>query len=306
MAMIESVKARIRKYDRFAWRVAFLLIVGIIVVGLAGCATTSPPPPVTYTLNVTVDPVGGGSVSPGSGTYDSGDRIILTATASPDYQFDHWSGDASGTSPTVTITMDSDKIVIAHYTEIIPEYTLTATVSPAEGGSVSPSSGVYQSDETVILTATASPRYQFDYWGGDASGGSTSTSVTMDSDKNVVAYFEKLYQTIEYTMPPGAASYYYVSYSKQLEAGETVDGFVELTGEYHSADQMASWNFQIFDPFGGKLLDWQGNVITAQHYDFNFTASSAGTYTLRVSHVSRYSKNLVIEIRPPGWSPMGA
>lgn len=303
MALIASVKVRIRKCGGFAWRLAFLLIAGIIMVGLAGCATT--PPPVTYTLNVTVDPVGSGSVSPGSGTYDSGESVTLTATASPDYQFDHWSGDASGTSPTVEITMDSDKSITAHYTEIIPEYTLTATVIPAEGGSVSPSSGVYQRDEIVTLTATASPRYQFDRWEGDVSGSSSSISITMDSDKNVVAYFERLYQRIEYTMPPGAASSYYVSYGKQLEAGETVDGFVELTGEYHSADEMASWNFQIFNPFGAKMYDWQGNIITAQRHDFNFTASSSGMYWLRVSHVSRYSKNLVIEIRPSGWSPPG-
>ena len=318
----DSIRARIREWGRFAWWVMLLLTAGA-VIGLTGCAAISPPPapaptpapapapepvpvpapapPVTYTLNVTTDPIEGGSISPSSGTYDSGESVTLTATAFSDYQFDHWSGDASGTSSTVKITMDSDKSVIAHYTKIVSEYTLSASISPVEGGSVSPSGGVYHSGESVVLMAMPSPGYQFDRWEGDASGSLSSTSVTMDSNKNVIAYFKKLYQTMEYTMPPGAASSYYVSYGKELKAGETVDGFVELTGEHYSGDELYSWSFQIFGPAKERVHDWEGNIVTKQHHDFSFTASRAGIYTIRVSHVSRYSKNLVIEIQPPGW-----
>lgn len=70
----------------------------------------------TYTLTTSVSPSGSGSVSPSSGTYDEGTSVTLTASAASGYVFDHWSGDASGTSSTTTITMSSNKSVAAHFT----------------------------------------------------------------------------------------------------------------------------------------------------------------------------------------------
>jgi len=76
--------------------------------------------PVTYyTLTVTVSPSGGGSVSlsPSQpvGGYEDGTTVTLTATPASDYEFNHWSGDASGTSATKSISMNSDKAVTANF-----------------------------------------------------------------------------------------------------------------------------------------------------------------------------------------------
>ncbi|MBM3238485.1 T9SS type A sorting domain-containing protein [Candidatus Poribacteria bacterium] len=68
-----------------------------------------------YPLTTSVSPSGSGRVSPSGGTYDEGTTVSLTAAPSPNYRFYHWSGDASGTSPTITITMDKDKSVIANF-----------------------------------------------------------------------------------------------------------------------------------------------------------------------------------------------
>jgi hypothetical protein len=43
-------------------------------------------------------------------------------------------------------------------TENEPTYKLTTTVSPTEGGTISPSTGVYSKDEVVTLTGTQ-PRW---------------------------------------------------------------------------------------------------------------------------------------------------
>ena len=44
-------------------------------------------------------------------------KSIVEITAYPykSYKFDHWSGDASGTSSTIQVTMDSDKTIVAHF-----------------------------------------------------------------------------------------------------------------------------------------------------------------------------------------------
>jgi len=41
----------------------------------------------------------------------------------------------------------------------------------------------------AVLTAVPSAGYAFDYWSGDASGTSTSTTINMESNRSVTAYF---------------------------------------------------------------------------------------------------------------------
>jgi len=70
-------------------------------------------PPDTYRL--TIFRVGNGIVTPGSGDYEAGATVSLTAVPDTGAVFDHWEGAATGTSPTVDILMISDKEVTAHF-----------------------------------------------------------------------------------------------------------------------------------------------------------------------------------------------
>ena len=53
----------------------------------------------------------------GTYNYNSGTQVTITASSASDWEFDHWSGDASGTSPTIVLTMDSDKDITAYFEE---------------------------------------------------------------------------------------------------------------------------------------------------------------------------------------------
>lgn len=97
------------------------IIAGCTIVIVVIAVTVAPTP--TYTLSVSVNPLQAGSVSPASGEYVSGAQITLTATPANGYMFDYWAGDASGSSHTVTITMDSDKTVTAYFKVVEPEPT---------------------------------------------------------------------------------------------------------------------------------------------------------------------------------------
>jgi hypothetical protein len=68
-----------------------------------------------YILTTSVDPLNSGSVTPAGGTYVSGDKVTVTANPASGYEFDHWSGDASGTATSVTVTMNSNENIIAHF-----------------------------------------------------------------------------------------------------------------------------------------------------------------------------------------------
>lgn len=75
------------------------------------------PAPQAHTLTVSVSPVGAGTVSPSSGQFEPGEQVTLTAVPASGYAFEYWDGAASGTSSSVTVTMDSDKVVTAHFAE---------------------------------------------------------------------------------------------------------------------------------------------------------------------------------------------
>ena len=69
-------------------------------------------------------------------------------------------------------------------------YTLTTSVNPFEGGTLTPTTTQFEEGETVVLNATPSTEYTFFAWSG-VSGSSASTSIVMDSDKAVTAVFTK-------------------------------------------------------------------------------------------------------------------
>ena len=69
-------------------------------------------------------------------------------------------------------------------------YTLTTSVNPLEGGTLTPATTQFEEGETVVLNATPSAEYTFFAWSG-VSGSSTSTSIVIDSDKAVTAVFTK-------------------------------------------------------------------------------------------------------------------
>ncbi|MBA7560642.1 hypothetical protein ES708_02271 [subsurface metagenome] len=93
---------------------------------------------VQYTLAVSVaaPAVGYVTKNPDKPTYSVVEIVTLTATldswAVGSYEFDHWSGDASGTSPITTITMDRDKVVVAHFVALAA--SLSGIVTDADTG----------------------------------------------------------------------------------------------------------------------------------------------------------------------------
>ncbi|MCP4702047.1 MAG: PKD domain-containing protein, partial [Gammaproteobacteria bacterium] len=96
--------------------------------------TVNAPP--TYTFSVTASPVSGGSVSrnPDKSEYAGGEDVTITASPNGDYQFVNWSGDCSGGSPTVTVTVNTHTSCTANFTNHPPVAVFTMT---SDAGTVS-------------------------------------------------------------------------------------------------------------------------------------------------------------------------
>ena len=59
-----------------------------------------------------------GTVTPDNGQYPTGSEVVLYAQANDGYRFVGWEGDATGTEPSITITMDNDKTIRAVFEPI--------------------------------------------------------------------------------------------------------------------------------------------------------------------------------------------
>jgi len=157
------------------------------------------PPPEEYTLKVAIEPPATGHVliSP-KAPYAAGEVVTLVATPYSGYKFDHWGGwppypGVDSTSPTLELTMTADWWVVAVFREKVPaQYTLAWSVRPSGSGTISPASGTkYPSGTSVTLRATPYSGYEFDHWGGAASGTSRTTTIVMDRTKWVEAVFRE-------------------------------------------------------------------------------------------------------------------
>lgn len=157
----------------------------------------------TYTLNVTA--VNGTVVKkPDQPNYTSGSTVELTATANPGYTFTSWSGDASGSTNPLTVTMNSNKNITANFTANA-EVTYTLNVTAVNGSvTKNPNQATYNSGSTVQLTATPNAGFMFTSWSGDASGSANPLTVTMNANKNITANFTAIGQQVLFSSIFGA------------------------------------------------------------------------------------------------------
>lgn len=130
--------------------------------------------------------------------FADGTQVTLTATSAANSVFVGWSGAATGTVPTCTVAMTADMFVTATFALATFPLTVSVlgtgigTVTSSPAGIDAPdvqSSALYAAGTTVQLTQSADSESTFSAWTGAAAGQSSTVVVTMDSAKNVGAYF---------------------------------------------------------------------------------------------------------------------
>jgi len=159
-----------------------------------------------YTLSVTTVH-GTVTKNPDKATYTHGETVELTAVPDAGWSFANWSGDASGTTNPVTVTMNGNRSVTANYTQ--NQYTLSVTTAH---GTVTknPDKATYTHGETVELTAVPDAGWSFANWSGDASSTTNPVTVTMNGNKTIVANFNSISYTLTGKVGVGGATLSYV------------------------------------------------------------------------------------------------
>lgn len=105
----------------------------------------------TYTL--TLGTVGNGTVAavPDQPTYDHGTVVQLTATPDPGWNFDFWSGAASGGANPLDVTMDADKSITANFGQHVYTWNQTGTASWGTASNWTPARTVPAPNDVLIF-----------------------------------------------------------------------------------------------------------------------------------------------------------
>jgi len=260
-------------------------------------------PQITCNLTVDVAPDGSGDVSvdgdtpedyPASYQFPSGTEVTLAAIAATGYEFSNWSGDLSGSDNPTTITMDSDKNVTAHFTQIT--YNLTVDVALDGSGDVSvdgdipenyPASYQFPSGTEVTLAAIAAPGYEFSHWRRNLSGSDNPTTITMDSDKQVMAHFTQIPQ---------------VTYTLTVDAGS--GGGIEINGTTPSSypatytfAEGTSVNLEAVPASGYSFANWSGDLSGSDN-PTTITMDSDKEVVAHFTQIPQITYTLTVDVSP--------
>jgi len=161
----------------FSVAAAKTLVANFVVTGSAQTLTTS------------ASPVAGGSTS-GGGIFAAGDSATVVATSNPGYVFVKWQAGTTteSTLPSYTFTVGGSHALKAIFKEA---FVITATSSPAVGGSIEMDSATYKTGEIAQAWAQPATGYSFANWTENGVVVSTSAiySFKVTGNRAIMANF---------------------------------------------------------------------------------------------------------------------
>jgi uncharacterized repeat protein (TIGR02543 family) len=153
------------------------------------------------------NPVAGGTTI-GSGSYDPGSSVTVTATTNSGYSFVNWTdnGNVVSTSSSYQFTINGNRTLVANY-RIIPasQVALNLSSSPAAGGTTA-GAGSFTAGTSVTVTATANANYTFINWtdNGVIASASPAYTFALTANRTLVANFTINTHTLNLSANPAA------------------------------------------------------------------------------------------------------
>jgi len=234
----------------------------------------------TYSIALSSDPPEGG-ITTGGGAFSSGTSVTIGATANSNYTFANWTEGANvvSTEASYTFIVNSNRTLVAHFTQNVSVYTVALSSNPTAGG-ITNGAGSYNSGTLVTVGAIANSGYTFTSWteGGNEVSTSSSYAFAITGNRTLIANFT---QNTKYS----------VTLSSNPSAGGTTTG----EGTY---DADVSVTVRATASFGYTFTSWtEGGVEVSNNNYYTFTITGnrilianftedVSTYTLTVHAVN--------------------
>jgi len=232
-----------------------------------------------YILSTTAAPAEGGTVEPATQSYTPGALVGVTAKAADGYTFTGWSGASTATSPTISVTMDGDKSLVAIFSPVVTDttsYCLTITVIPNNSsGTVTrnPDKQCYDPGTPVTVTAEAAQNYRFAGWGGASNSSDLAIVVTMDGPRALIANF--------------ALITYILTIDRNITAGGTVSA-----SSQSGITPGTPFSISAFAASGYAFVNWtvaSGQAAFGDPNDASTTVTLGSNATIRANFQQLYA-----------------
>lgn len=216
-------------------------------------STTLTVPVQQFTIATSSNPSAGGTTS-GNGSFFNGQVDTVKAVPNNGYAFVNWTeGQAVvSTSPNYSFTVNSNRTLTANFNRI--KYTITLSSNPVSAGTTS-GGGIFNSGDTVTITASPNNGFMFLNWTEGTTVISTNISLKFaaDANRSLIANFvaSKFTITLSSNPPAGGTT----SGGGIFNFGDTVKVIAVASNEY----VFTNWTV--------------GNTIISADDIYSFTAS---------------------------------
>lgn len=218
-------------------------------------------------------PIAGGTTT-GTGTFNQGSSVTLTAIPNAGYSFLNWTenGTIVSTSSSYQLTMAGNKVLVANFTLSL---VVTLSSSPTAGGTTS-GAGSFAPGSSVTLTATPNNGYTFVSWTEGTTIVSTNAIYTspLNASRTLVANFAL---TVSNTFTINTIANNGTVIKNPVLAAYSSGAIVQLTATPNSGYTFASWSGDVTGSVNPITVTMTANkTITA-----NFILTGSG-FTLNV------------------------
>jgi len=186
-----------------------------------------------YALSTASAPADGGEITrtPDNTNYPAGTDVVLFAYAATGYTFIGWAGASTSTSVSETVTMNSNKPLIALFQPNTP--ILVTTEYPPNGGNIKR----VEDGDQVTVTAEANDNHTFDRWAGAVTSTQPTVTVTVDEGKTLVAIFTPARHMLTVNVNPVAGGTVFVDNTAMAgityhDAGARVEVLAQAAAGY--------------------------------------------------------------------------
>jgi uncharacterized repeat protein (TIGR02543 family) len=255
-----------------------------------------------YKLTVIEKTANGGTLVMRENKYDAEARVTVTASEIDNYRFDGWTGALTARNSVIDIIMDGDKELFANYVRL---FRLTLINDPTTGGTITPepaatvygSGPAYDSGTVVNVTAVPKAGYRFSGWSGASTSIYTTTSITMNDNKQLTANYTRVqYQLGSINVYPNGSGTVDVKVNGVSTANKTIDSgavvtitatattsngnYYRFTGWQGAPSNVGSLNASISFTMTGNVSNMTANFERVYKLTVNVTPTEGGTVTI--------------------------
>ena len=248
-------------------------------------------------FSVSVNTQGEGTVSTsgatGQGSFEYGSSARFEAVPASGWEFDSWSGDASGTSNPLNISIDGPLTITATFKRQKFDLSITVEGDGTVTEEVVVQPGQYDYETQVKLTAVPETGWEFVNWTEDISTSDNPITISVNTAKNITANFSRKKYNLNVTVIGEGT----VTEEVVVQPGQyDYNTGVKLTAVPAEGWEFAGWSGDatvtcLLDcpPLDNPVVEviiTEVNEVTAtftrKKYDLNVTVVGEGTVTEEV------------------------